>query len=77
MVEFLLRGEQVEQQRAQASVGQDAGDVTVARAVPAAAAAVREDHDPCCVLWHRQVAGQPDLPRGGLHLLTLGGGQVP
>jgi len=61
---------------AQAGLGQDAGDLTVARAVPAAAAAVGEDYDPGCVLRYGQVAGQPDLPRGGLHLAAAGSGEV-
>ena len=44
-VELLLGGEQVEQQRAQPGAVQDGGDMPVAGAVPAAAAAVGEDHD--------------------------------
>jgi len=45
-VDFLLGGEQVEKERGQAGIVQDAGDIPVAGAVPAAAAAVGEDHDP-------------------------------
>ena len=48
---------QVEHERAQAGLVQDAADVAVARAVPTAAAAVGEDYDPGRVLRHGQVAG--------------------
>ncbi len=44
----------------------------VAGAVPAAAAAVGEDHDPRGVLRHGQVAGQPDDAGLGLHFLAPG-----
>ena len=69
-VPFLLGGEQVEQQRAQAGILQNAGDMLVARAVPAAAAAVDEHHNPWGACRHGQVAGQPDGAGLGLDFLT-------
>jgi len=75
-VEFLLRGEQVEQERAQASFVQNAGDVTVARAVPAAAAAVGEYHDPARVLG----PGIGEASRAGkgavMHAVIVGCGRT-
>ena len=47
---------------------QHVGDVPVARAVPAAAAAVREQHDPRRVRRHGQVSARPDLADGRDHL---------
>ena len=44
VVDLLLLGEQIEQQRGEPGEVQDAGDVLVAAAVPARAGAVREDH---------------------------------
>ena len=49
-VVLLFRGEQVEQVRAQAGAVQHGGDMPLAAAVPVAAAAVGEDHDPWRVL---------------------------
>jgi len=56
-VEFLLPREQVEEQGAEPGFVQHPGDVLVARAVPTAAAAVREHHDPRRLVRHGQVAG--------------------
>jgi hypothetical protein len=64
---LLLGGEQVHQQGAEAGPLQVLGDAPVARTVAAAAAAVREQHDPVAVRGSRQVAverhpadGDPD-----------------
>ena len=70
---FLFRGEQVEQQGAQAHLVQDSRDITVAGAVPAAAASVRKQHDSRSVLRNGQVPGQPDRSGGWLHFRILAG----
>jgi hypothetical protein len=57
-------GEQIDQQRAERSGLQDAGDVIISRAVPAAPAAVRKQHDTPRFHWDDQRAFQGDPVRG-------------
>jgi hypothetical protein len=61
----LLRGEQVEEQGGDAVFVQDAGDVLVARAVAAAAAAVGEGDDAGGAPGDRRRAGETDFCRRG------------
>ena len=72
----LPRREEVEEQGAQARPVQRVGDEAVARAEPAAAAAVREDHDGPCVPREGQLTGKPHLVGGdrGLPPVRLAGG---
>ena len=55
-VAFFVGGQEVEQQRRQAGLAQRGGDPVVARAQPAAAAAMREDDQPLGVLPERRAA---------------------
>jgi hypothetical protein len=61
-VVLLAGGEQVEQQGAEARLVQDVGDVAVAGAVAAAAAAVREHDHPGGVLGQGEVPAEVDRP---------------
>ena len=56
-------GEQVHQQRGEARLLQHAGDELVALAVPAAAAAVREQHDAARHDGQHEIRVQHTLPR--------------
>jgi hypothetical protein len=61
---FLDPGEEIEKQRRDSRMLQLRGDPDVARAVPAAAAAVREQHDPFRARRNGEVAGERCLLRG-------------
>ena len=67
--EEAAEGEEVEEESAEAGFVQHAGDVPVARASPAAPAAVREDHDSRGAFGDGQVAGQPGRARLRRHFL--------
>ena len=69
-VALLARGEQVEQQRRQPGMLQHTGHVPVARAVPAAAAAVHEHDQTHAHPPARSGARQPHPPGGHLDLLV-------
>src|SRR5687767_12823355 len=61
---LLLGGrQQVEEQRCQTCIAEDASDVAVARAVPAAATAVREDDDAARALWQAERGAERDARR--------------
>src|SRR5690606_41132560 len=72
---LLRRGEQVEQQRPQAGPHEHRGDVAVAGAVAAAAAAVGEHDDPPGAGRQGEVAPEPD--RAGVHDDVLVAPPVP
>ncbi len=69
----LRLGQQIELERAQPVVSEYVGDILIARAVPAAAAAVRERHHGNPASRQTEVSGQVDavyrdrhVPRGGI-----------
>src|SRR5207237_3028844 len=68
---FLLGGEQIEEQRSQTGLAQPSGDLLVARAVPAAPAPVREEHNPLRSGWNEQLAMECELAGRDCSLLTL------
>ena len=61
---FLLFGQQVEEQRTEARALQVTRHRLIARASPAAAAAMGENHQPACRGRHREIARQINPPRG-------------
>ena len=69
-VRLLIGGEQVKQQRAQGCLVQHGSHVAVPRAVPAAAAAMREHHDPARLVRHGQLPGEADRPRADLDIFV-------
>src|SRR5438105_6822570 len=68
---FLLGREQIEEQRSQTGLAQPSGDLLVARAVPAAPAPVREEHNPLRSGWNEQLAMECELAGRDCSLLTL------
>jgi hypothetical protein len=64
---FFLGREQVQQQRRQASLAKELGDLPVPAAEAAAAAAVREDHEPLSARWKTQVSLQDRGSHRDLH----------
>ena len=61
---FLLFGQQVKQQRTEARALQVTRHRLIARASPAAAAAMGENHQPTCRGRHREIARQINPLRG-------------
>jgi hypothetical protein len=72
-VHFLSRGEQVEQEGAQARLVQDVGDITAAGAVTAVPAAVGEHHNPDRLVRYAQMPAEAGRARADLNLFIPGG----
>jgi hypothetical protein len=57
---FLFGVQQVKEQRAKTGFAEHAGNVLIARAVPAASATVRENHQTSGGTWNGQACAQGD-----------------
>src|SRR6266446_1537191 len=71
---FLLTRQQIEEQRSETVGPEELRDDAVARAEPAAAAAVREHHEPGGVLGHSQVGFDLALAHRNRDRFSNGGG---
>src|ERR1051326_7391822 len=70
---FLLRREQIDEQRSQSTFAQCFRDVAIARAESAAAASVREQHDAARAVGHDQIAFEGDAVCIESHRYTADG----
>ncbi|GAA2054161.1 hypothetical protein GCM10009800_48920 [Nocardiopsis rhodophaea] len=68
---LLIIGEQVEEQRSQATLVERGGHRLLPRAVPGAAASMREEDHPGRPSWNSQITGELDIRRPEGHGFRL------